>query len=151
MVARCFEDIVAQRLSGNSATDAGRHTLSEEERLGRDGLRMSAGVDAPRQLFHTVGCQVCGKTGYAGRFAVHEVLNINEEIERMIVEHAHADDIKKAAVADGMLTLRQAGLNTRGVRDHFAGRGHARDLLARDRARPVRPAPVAALQVFLGH
>ena len=69
------------------------------------------GVDLPRQLFRAVGCQVCGKTGYAGRFAVHEVLNINEEIERMIVEHAHADDIKKAAVADGMLTLRQAGLN----------------------------------------
>jgi type IV pilus assembly protein PilB len=45
-----------------------------------------------------------------GRFAVHEVLTINEEVERMIVEHAHADDIRKAAVADGMVTLRQAGL-----------------------------------------
>jgi type IV pilus assembly protein PilB len=57
-----------------------------------------------------VGCHLCGKTGYAGRFAVHEVLNVNEEIERMIVEHAHADEIRKAAVADGMLTLRHAGL-----------------------------------------
>ena len=35
---------------------------------------------------------------------------MNEEIERMIVEHAHAEDIQKAAVADGMVPLRQAGL-----------------------------------------
>ena len=45
-----------------------------------------------------------------GRFAIHEILNVNEEIERMIVEHAHAEDIQKAALADGMVPLRQAGL-----------------------------------------
>jgi type IV pilus assembly protein PilB len=38
------------------------------------------------------------------------VLNVNEDIERMVVEHAHADEIRKAAIADGMLTLRHAGL-----------------------------------------
>ena len=59
-----------------------------------------------------MGCQACGKTGYVGRFAVHEVLIVNEEIERMIVEHAHSEDIQKAAVADGMVPLRQAGLIT---------------------------------------
>ena len=67
-------------------------------------------LELPDRLFRPVGCQVCGKTGFTGRFAVHEVLNVNEEIERMIVEHAHADDIRKASVADGMITLRQAGL-----------------------------------------
>ena len=45
-----------------------------------------------------------------GRFAIHEILNVNEEIERMIVEHAHAEDIQKAALVDGMVPLRQAGL-----------------------------------------
>ena len=56
------------------------------------------------------GAAACGKTGYHGRFAVHEVLLITEDIERLIVEHGHSEDIKKVAIAQGMLTLRQAGL-----------------------------------------
>ena len=41
---------------------------------------------------------------------MHEVLLISEEIERIIVEHGHSEDIKKFAMAQGMMTLRQAGL-----------------------------------------
>jgi type IV pilus assembly protein PilB len=67
------------------------------------------------QLYRAVGCQACGKTGYLGRFAVHEVLLISEEIERLIVEHGHSEDIKKVAIAQGMLTLRQAGLTQVGA------------------------------------
>jgi type IV pilus assembly protein PilB len=57
-----------------------------------------------------VGCQYCGKTGYHGRFAIHEVMNVTEDVERLIVERGHSEDIKKVAVAQGMLSLRQAGL-----------------------------------------
>jgi type IV pilus assembly protein PilB len=39
------------------------------------------------------------------------VLLISEDIERTIVEHGHSEDIKKLAIAQGMLTLRQAGLS----------------------------------------
>ena len=58
-----------------------------------------------------VGCQACGKTGFHGRFALHEVLLVTEDIERLIVERGHSEDLKKVAVAQGMLTLRQAGLS----------------------------------------
>jgi type IV pilus assembly protein PilB len=57
-----------------------------------------------------VGCQACARTGFLGRFAIHEVLIVSEEIERMIAEREHSEDIKKMSVAQGMLTLRQAGL-----------------------------------------
>ena len=109
LVGSALDCIVAQRLARKlcerckQAYDVDMGQLSA---LGWD----LAGMEVPGHLFRSVGCQRCGNTGYAGRFAVHEVLNVNEEIERMIVEHAHADDIRKAAVADGMLTLRQAGL-----------------------------------------
>ena len=63
---------------------------------------------AGRSVVHT--CTYCGKTGYRGRFAIHEVLTVTEEIERLIVDREHSEDIKKMAVAQGMLTLRQAGL-----------------------------------------
>src|SRR5206468_10801270 len=62
------------------------------------------------ELCRPVGCGVCGKTGYMGRFALHEVLSVSEEIERLIVDHGHSEDIKKVAIAQGMTTLRQAGL-----------------------------------------
>src|SRR5256714_14609916 len=68
------------------------------------------GLRAPPTLFRPVGCGTCGKTGYMGRFALHEVLKVSEEIERLIVDHGHSGDIKKVAVAQGLTTLRQAGL-----------------------------------------
>jgi type IV pilus assembly protein PilB len=64
------------------------------------------------ELYRPVGCTKCSRTGYYGRFAIHEVMPVSEEIERLIVERGQTDDLKKLAVAEGMLTLRQAGLRT---------------------------------------
>ncbi|MEX2660146.1 MAG: ATPase, T2SS/T4P/T4SS family [Acidimicrobiales bacterium] len=66
--------------------------------------------EMPDVLHRPKGCGACGKTGYHGRFALHEVLLVGEETRSMIAERAHSEDIKKLAVAEGMLTLRQAGL-----------------------------------------
>jgi type IV pilus assembly protein PilB len=109
LVGSALDCIVAQRLA-RKLCDRCKQEFSVEpaqlEGLGWDPDELVI----PDHFYRSVGCHLCGKTGYAGRFAVHEVLNVNEEIERMIVEHAHADEIRKAAVADGMLTLRHAGL-----------------------------------------
>jgi type IV pilus assembly protein PilB len=61
-------------------------------------------------LFRAVGCTVCAKTGYKGRLALHEVMVVSEEIERLAVEHASATVIEKVAIAEGMVTLRDDGL-----------------------------------------
>jgi len=109
LVGSALDCIVAQRLARKLCERCREACPTDKEKLVSMGWE-SMGMELPDRLFRSVGCQVCGKTGYTGRFAIHEVLTVNEEVERMIVEHAHADDIKKAAVADGMLTLRQAGL-----------------------------------------
>ncbi len=57
-----------------------------------------------------VGCKACGDTGYRGRIAIHEVMPVTEEIERMCVERASSEDIKKLAIKQGMITLREDGL-----------------------------------------
>ncbi|MBE0476024.1 MAG: Flp pilus assembly complex ATPase component TadA [Coriobacteriia bacterium] len=64
----------------------------------------------PEKLFRAVGCQKCGNTGYRGRMGVHEVMLITEEIRRLTVEEASAEEIKRVATEQGMLTLRQDGL-----------------------------------------
>jgi type IV pilus assembly protein PilB len=111
LVASALDCIVAQRLARKlceKCKEAYRPTEGELQVAGWD-LELFEGENAP-ELWRAVGCGACGRTGYHGRFALHEVLTISEEIERMIVEREHSEDIKKMAMAQGMLTLRQAGL-----------------------------------------
>lgn len=109
LVGSALDCIVAQRLARKLCDRCKQEFAVEPDKLESIGWDLDELV-VPDHFYRSVGCHICGKTGYVGRFAVHEVLNVNEEIERMIVEHAHADDIRKAAIADGMLTLRHAGL-----------------------------------------
>ncbi len=109
LVATALDAIVAQRLARrlcDKCKEEYSPTVTELENVGWD----LEGSDTLPVLYRAAGCQACGKTGYHGRFAVHEVMLITEEIERIIVEHGHSEDIKKFAIAQGMLTLRQAGL-----------------------------------------
>ncbi len=110
LVATALDAIVAQRLARRlceKCKEPYQPTTTELQNVGWD---FEDDDETIPQLYRAVGCQACGKTGYHGRFAVHEVLLVSEEIERLIVEHGHSEDIKKVAIAQGMLTLRQAGL-----------------------------------------
>ncbi|MDH5291798.1 MAG: hypothetical protein OEY41_17525, partial [Acidimicrobiia bacterium] len=60
--------------------------------------------------FAAVGCEACGGTGYRGRFAIHEVLTITEEVSELVLARGRAEDIERVAVAQGMTTLRADGL-----------------------------------------
>ena len=55
------------------------------------------------------GCDNCGTTGYQGRMGIYEVLEVNTEISKMIVNHATSEDLQVAAIRDGMLTMQQDG------------------------------------------
>jgi type IV pilus assembly protein PilB len=67
-------------------------------------------LSEPAQLWRAVGCRSCAGTGYRGRIALHEVLPVSEEIERLTVTHASSHDIQRVAVAEGMEVLRTDGL-----------------------------------------
>jgi len=56
------------------------------------------------------GCPQCNYTGYRGRTAIQEVLVMTEDIRALVAEKAPSHEIKKAAVAAGMVTLREDGL-----------------------------------------
>jgi len=61
-------------------------------------------------LFRALGCPRCNGTGYKGRMALYEIMLVTEAIERLIVERKSADEIGRVARAEGMLALRQDGL-----------------------------------------
>ncbi|MBN1939362.1 MAG: type IV-A pilus assembly ATPase PilB [Candidatus Aminicenantes bacterium] len=56
------------------------------------------------------GCEICHNTGYKGRTALFEVMELNAEIREMILLRAQSKDIKKKAVESGMITMRRSGL-----------------------------------------
>jgi type IV pilus assembly protein PilB len=64
----------------------------------------------PSVLWKPVGCRSCAGIGYRGRIALHEVMPVSEEIEKLTVTHASAHDIQRVALAEGMHELRVDGL-----------------------------------------
>lgn len=65
------------------------------------------GLDPQATYLRGKGCEHCSKTGYRGRMGVYEVLDMNSDIRRMILNGKHANEIQHAAVQAGMVTLRQ--------------------------------------------
>jgi type IV pilus assembly protein PilB len=55
------------------------------------------------------GCNVCNNSGYSGRIGIREVLEINNEIRELIMKRSSAQDIKEAALRNGMVTMLQDG------------------------------------------
>jgi type IV pilus assembly protein PilB len=64
----------------------------------------------PDKFWRPVGCRSCAQTGYRGRLAVNEVMPVSEEIERLAVQRASASEIKRVAITEGMVVLRDDGL-----------------------------------------
>ncbi len=56
------------------------------------------------------GCEYCNGTGYKGRTAVHEILKLDEDIRKALIEGKAADEIKNIALKKGMKTLYKDGL-----------------------------------------
>ncbi len=59
--------------------------------------------------YHGIGCEECRHTGYQGRTGIFELMVVNEEIRRLIMERASSEVIRKKAVAGGMQILRDSG------------------------------------------
>jgi len=61
-------------------------------------------------LYRAMGCGRCHNTGYRGRLGIYEIMPVTEAVERLIIERKSADEIGRVAEAEGMVTLRQDGL-----------------------------------------
>jgi type II secretory ATPase GspE/PulE/Tfp pilus assembly ATPase PilB-like protein len=62
------------------------------------------------QLYRGRGCHNCNDSGYRGRAGIHELLVASEEIKELIQNRAHMEEIRRAAINEGMRTLKQDGI-----------------------------------------
>jgi type II secretion system protein E len=65
--------------------------------------------DGPIRLWRGVGCRSCRQTGYRGRVGIYELMVTGDSIREMCVERVNASQIRKQALKEGMITLRQDG------------------------------------------
>jgi type II secretory ATPase GspE/PulE/Tfp pilus assembly ATPase PilB-like protein len=78
--------------------------------FGEEGA-VAVGVRRPDfKLWRAAGCELCGKTGYKGRIALHELLVADEDIKRSIAKRARVEEVRKLAIKGGMRTLLQDGM-----------------------------------------
>ena len=68
-------------------------------------------VEQAASCYQSVGCNECDHSGYRGRVAIYEVFAMSKEIERLIMANASSRDIYRQAMAEGLVSLRQAGIN----------------------------------------
>jgi type IV pilus assembly protein PilB len=109
LVTSALDCVVAQRLARRLCDKCKAPYQPTEAELVEAGWRMDD-IDEWPTLYHAVGCTACGRTGYRGRFGVHEVMLLTEEIERLVIERRSTEDIQKVALMQGMISLREDGL-----------------------------------------
>jgi type IV pilus assembly protein PilB len=106
VVAGAVAGVVAQRLVRRLCPDC------KEPYAVPPALAAQLGLadEGPLQFYRPKGCNYCFQTGFHGRTGVHELLLISERLREMILERTSEVELRKAAMEEGMRTLRQNGL-----------------------------------------
>ncbi|TFD34755.1 type II secretion system protein GspE [Cryobacterium sp. TMT2-10] len=108
LVGSAMDCVVAQRLARRLCDKCKKPSDLSADYLTK--LRFAFDPDRPLPTIHEpVGCTSCSKTGYRGRIAVHEVMTVTEDIERLAVARASSAEIGRVAREQGMITLREDG------------------------------------------
>src|SRR6202166_2168610 len=100
--------IMAQRLVRVVCPNCQRPKKYSMEELTEAGLDAAAWRDVP--LIEGAGCLECSGTGFHGRTAICELLDLTDRIREMIVDRRPTSEIKRIAREEGMITLRESGM-----------------------------------------
>lgn len=122
LIASAVQVVAAQRLVRRICTDC-REEIDVIPSLRKKLEGVAAGVDAAElkaygydpskgvHLYHGKGCEACGNTGYKGRIAIYEALELTEEVKRIVIDdRANESKLQEEAKRQNMLTIRQDGL-----------------------------------------
>jgi len=108
LVSSAVEAIVAQRLIRLVCQRCREAYQPDEAELAELGLKPNS--RRSMRIFRAKGCQACLETGYRDRTGIYEFLRMTEGIKSLVLKTSDANQIKQAAVAQGMKTLRDDGI-----------------------------------------
>src|SRR5437868_11387415 len=100
--------VLAQRLTRVLCQVCKRPYQPTDDELIESGLKPSE--HGHRTFYMSVGCDACNHTGYRGRTAIHELLNMSDNIREMIIARRPGSEVRRAAEAEGLRSLRESAL-----------------------------------------
>jgi type IV pilus assembly protein PilB len=107
LTASAVDCVVAQRLARKLCSHCKRRTIVPPQALADAEIRVGGDVEA----YEPVGCSRCNQSGYRGRVGIYSVMKLSERIKEMTVAQAPEAEIAAAARKEGMLTLREDGVD----------------------------------------
>ena len=108
LIAATLEAVISQRLVRKICSSC-KEEYKPSDRFLKD-LNLTSGDIKGNKIFRGRGCSNCHNTGYRGRIGIYEILVINDEIRKLIIEQVNTSAIRTAAKRSGMTTLRDSGL-----------------------------------------
>jgi len=108
LITATVQSILAQRLVRTICKECREQFTPSPEQLLE--LDLTPDMVAGRPFYRGKGCVTCNNTGYKGRTAIHEFMNITDEIRMLINQGVQVAELREAAARSGMLTLREAGM-----------------------------------------
>ena len=100
--------VLAQRLVRLLCPVCKRHYAPSAEELLESGMRPEDVKN--REFFMNVGCDACNHTGYRGRTAIHELLDMSDPIREMIIDRRPGSEIRRQAEKEGLSSLRESAI-----------------------------------------
>lgn len=104
LIADSVVGIIAQRLVRRLCGRCKNKRLANEDELEVLGFEPGSQVE----IYEPVGCPNCDNSGYRGRIGVYEIMEVSNDVKRIIAKGGDADMIKEAALKNGMNTLRMS-------------------------------------------
>jgi type IV pilus assembly protein PilB len=104
-VASAVNLIVAQRLVRRICVECKQEHEYTDEEMHAFGITRDQGP-----FYKGAGCDTCNGTGYRGRQGLYEVMALSSNLRRQILKGASTEELREAAVSEGMLTLRMDGM-----------------------------------------
>lgn len=109
LITSTVNGILAQRLVRRLCPHCKEPHATSPEMAKDIGLNQ-LGLSVETVIYKAVGCKECAGTGYRGRLCLTEILVMNDDIRRCIMQHANAAEIKDVAIQHGMETMHRNGL-----------------------------------------
>jgi general secretion pathway protein E len=110
LLASTVRTVIAQRLVRVLCPEC-----KEPLAPGDDFLAVLAAADLdlspPKTIYAARGCEACNATGFSGRVGIFEMMMMSDAVRRLTIARASANDIGRAAKADGMITMLEDGLS----------------------------------------
>lgn len=105
LVSSSLEGVIAQRLVRVLC----QHCKQVDDSGPVQAFKAQVGLPPDTVIYRPVGCAACRNTGYFGRHAIFEFMEITNEIRRMVLQNRSADELREVARAAGMRTLAEDG------------------------------------------